>query len=269
MKKGIIVIAVLLQFIIITKVTGQINLEHTYSGVSAGLAYLDSDEPMFYTMDVTNAKCNIYTLNHTLWKSIPLSLPSNYYLADIQYVTRHLFDSDDQIELLYVGYNYNTTGAYYTYETRVANEDGSLLLTVPGGGYNDILEVHGLGTRLLLYVYDYSVSPYTVTTRVYTIPGSLPTGLIKPVSAQPLSTVEVYPSVFSDKVTVRYSLPAGVINGELVITDISGVIIRKISLLNDEGDLNLDLSDLKSGMVLFSLSQEAGNRVITKAIKVK
>ena len=269
MKKGIIVIAVLLQFIIITKVKGQINLEHTYSSVSAGLAYLDSDEPMFYTMDVTNSKCNIYTLNHTLWKSIPLSLPSNYYLADIQYVTRHLFDSDDQIELLYVGYNYNTTGAYYTYETRIANEDGTLLLTVPGGGYNDVLEVPNLGTRLFLYVYDYSVSPYTVTTKVYSIPGTLPTGMIKSLDEQSGATIGVYPSVFSDKVSVRYTLPAGVINGELLITDISGVTIRKINLLNDEGSINIDLSDIKSGMVLFSLAHGTESRVVTKGIKVK
>ena len=269
MKKGIIVIAVLLQFIIIAKVKGQINLEHTYSSVSAGLAYLDSDEPMFYTMDVTNSKCNIYTLNHTLWKSIPLSLPSNYYLADIQFVTRHLFDSDDQIELLYVGYNYNTSGAYYTYETRVANEDGSLLLTVPGGGYNDILTIANLGTRLFVYVYDYSVSPYTVTTKVYTVTGTLPTSVEKPIEEPSGARLGLSPTVFSDRVNLNYSLPSGVVNGELLITDVSGAIIRRVALNQKEGDLNLDLSDANVGMLLFSISQNNGNRLVTKGIKVK
>lgn len=58
-------------------------------------------------------------------------------------------------------------------------------------------------------------------------------------------------------------------NGELLITDVSGAIIRRVALNQKEGDLNLDLSDANVGMLLFSISQNNGNRLVTKGIKVK
>ena len=93
--------------------------EKTYSE-SANICYLESKGQVYFTLDVINKQCLLYTMDHTLIKSISLPTPEGYYLADIQYVSEHLFNSDDLVELVYIYSKYvPTTGSYYyTFETK-------------------------------------------------------------------------------------------------------------------------------------------------------
>lgn len=234
-----------------TQVRSQITLEKTYTGLSLGLANTITYGDKYYAMDVANAQCKIYNLDHSIWKTINLSIPSGYYLYDIQYVTDHLFNSDNLIEMLYVSYNYNTTGQYYTYDTRVVNESGTQLLSLPGAGYNWITSVATAGTRLFTYIYDNSVSPYTVTTKVYSLAGELPTGLVTP--DEPAS-MRVWPNPVSDHLHLEYTLPAGVSQASLHLRNASGQLIRSFEVDGRFSDLELDASNLPSGIYFWSLS---------------
>jgi len=169
MTRKLIFIAVLL--FIFNGLRAQLTLENTYN-VSTGITYIDNEGYKYYAMDVANKQCKIYNLDHNLWKTINLEIPANNYLADIQFVYNKTFNHDDKIELLYIYYEYITVGStyYYIYGTKVLNEDGTLLLSVPGGGYSQLLWTGEEGYKLFIYVYDYSVSPYTVATKVYGLP---------------------------------------------------------------------------------------------------
>jgi len=93
---------------------GQITLEQSYA-VSGTLTQLENDGYKYFFMDVVNSQCRLYNLDHSLWKTIDLSVPEGYWLYEIAYVSQKLFDTDDLIELSYICYYYNETVQYYTY----------------------------------------------------------------------------------------------------------------------------------------------------------
>ena len=169
-----IVLPLVAIFIITSASPAQIVFEHSYN-FSANIAKLEKDGPKYYVMDDGTNECQIYNMDYSLYKSIKLEVPTGKYLYDIQYVTQNLFDADNGVELLYVFYQYvqTTTSYYYIYTTRVADEDGTVLLDLPGGSWTEILNISGSGSRMLTYITDYSAFPYSVETRIYRLPGQV------------------------------------------------------------------------------------------------
>jgi len=149
----------------------QITLEHEFAGLSAASVELPTAGFRYYVMDAGQNQCRIYTPEYALWKTISLPVTNGDYLVDIQYVSENLFNSDNAIELLFVTYRYDTTLGYGTYATYVAGESGAILLSVPGGGYSVVYPAKS-GSKLFVWIYDYSVSLYATATRVFGLPGS-------------------------------------------------------------------------------------------------
>ncbi len=153
---------------------GQIDYQGSFN-YSGNYAKLEKEGYKFYLMDVAAEQCRIYNSDLNLWKTVQLSIPNNRWLSDIQFLSQNLFDNDDGIEFLYVYYQYvqTSTSYYYVYTTCVADENGSILLEVPGGSWSEIKNMDNDGARLMIYVYDYSAFPYSVQTRIYRLPGQL------------------------------------------------------------------------------------------------
>jgi len=230
----------------------QITHEHTYTGVSAAYIHLPVAGYKYYVMDVANSQCRLYNNDHSLWKTINLSIPANYYLCDIQYVTENLFNTDNSIEMLYVSYNYNTALAYYTYDTRIANESGTILLSVPGGGYSYIYPAQ-YGSKLFIWEYNYAVSPLTVNTMVFSIPGQTTAGINdEPIDKQVLLS-KAFPNPTANTVTIPYSLPAYVNKAELKLYNVSGNMVKSYSIDHTFDNLMVQTSDLPAGMYLYRI----------------
>ena len=89
---------------------------------------------VYYSMDVINKQCLIYNMDHTLMKSIPLPVPEGYYLEDIQFLSQHLFNDDDLLELVYIYSKYVATDLsyYFTFESKLINENGVTTSDIPG-----------------------------------------------------------------------------------------------------------------------------------------
>lgn len=168
MKKILITSVLTLWF---SMIFSQIVLESTYphSGTYTKLA---NSGYKFFVMDVGANQCRIYN-NHTLWKTINLSVPSNHYLYDIKFVTENLFTTDNSLCLVYIYYNYNSAGQYYTYTAKVIKENGTELLTIPGCQYFYVQTIPDGGAKMVAYSYNYSVSPVTIQTHVSDLPGHL------------------------------------------------------------------------------------------------
>lgn len=173
MRKIAFIILVSL-FIVITG-KAQINLEHEFSWLSASSVNLPTLGYKYYAMDVYNNQCIVYNTNYTIYKQISIPVPSGYYLIDIQYLTEDLFNTDPKLEFLYVIYKYDSTLGYGMYSTRIMSEDGVQLLQVDGGGYSVVYPA-AQGSKLFVWMYDFSLSAYSTATRVYNLPGSYTTG---------------------------------------------------------------------------------------------
>ena len=139
---------------LIATARGQITLENTYNA-STNITELATSGFKYYLMDVENNQCRLYNNNHSLWKTINLTVPAGMYLYDIKLVSETLFNSDNMVELAYIYYSYDSTLLYYTYYTKVINENGQELLSIPGCSYLEVKSAGNAGTKMLAYVYDY------------------------------------------------------------------------------------------------------------------
>lgn len=254
MKKNLFVSVIMLLFAF--HAPAQITLEHTYSGVSAAYINLPSSGYKYYIMDVANSQCRLYNNDHSLWKTINLSVPTNYYLCDIQYVTENLFNTDNTIELLYVSYKYNTSLAYYTYDTRIVTEYGTMLYSMPGAGYSYVYPAQN-GSKLFVWVYNYSVSPYTVNTLVYSIPGTVTTAAPEFNAQKTISLSNAFPNPSKGDVSIPYSLPLYVKQAELKLFSINGVLMKTYTVDHTFETIRLRAGDLMPGTYLYRL--ESGN----------
>lgn len=173
-------------------------------------------------MDVTNSECRLYNLDHTLWKTIDLPVPEGQYVYDIKYVSDNLFNTDNVIELAYVYYLYVETGQYYIYETRVINENGNVLVTIPGASWVEVLNAGDDNYKFIAYIWDYSSYPYYVSTSVYDVPGNL-TYINNKINS--FSQSMAYPNPSESMVVIPYNLEAAG-EGEIQLLDATGKIIK-------------------------------------------
>ena len=150
----------------------QISLEKTYEG-SAGLSQIKENVYRYYNYDTTSNQCIIYNEEHEVLLGINLGLSSTQYLSTITYVSEQLFDLDDQLELLFTFSEWVETDTvwYLSYHSQVLNQSGELLLDIPGAQYNTITNTSS-GSRLLSWIYDFSLSSYPTETLVYYLPGN-------------------------------------------------------------------------------------------------
>jgi len=130
-------------FAFIINAKAQITLEQTYASAAFNTTIsqrnqlynvnLEVDGKKFVFVDRTNKNVNVYNLNHNLWKTISFTnatdLSSSVNAQTIIYISQHLFDTDDEIEFLYID-----TGGPGSTVTQVVNEDGSILFTATNQG---------------------------------------------------------------------------------------------------------------------------------------
>ncbi|NTW24523.1 MAG: T9SS type A sorting domain-containing protein [Lentimicrobium sp.] len=233
---------------------GQITPENTYS-YSGAYAKLQSSGYKFYLMDVGLAQCRIYNTNHTLWKTLNLSVPASNYLYDLKFLSEHLFTTDNTLCISYVYYSYDAVNAIYTFNAKVVKENGAELMTIPGCQYLEVVNLEGLGYKLVAYCYDYTVSPYTIQTKIYSLPGQL-------VSAESPNLPEKrnlpFPNPAVEHTTIPYSLPSGINSATIKVSDLQGRLIDQ-HIINCNADrITMPTAHYHSG--LYNYSVEAGSQ---------
>jgi hypothetical protein len=258
MKKS----AVTILFVLFCAVlSAQITLEKTYN-YSAATVKFETLGYKYFLMDVPNAECRIYNLDHSPFKTIPLSVPPNCYLADVKYLSENLFSKDPGIELVYTWYQYipTQTSYYYQYGSRVAKEDGSIILDIEGARYVYLTQSDENTWKLFAYCYDYSVWPEKIWTNIYNLPGN-------PVFSKLLgnekreTTLKAFPNPAENQVKIAYSLPEGIRDGTLFLFDTSGKMISRFSIDNHTDHLLLNVSGYQRGIYHYFI--EYGNQRTT------
>lgn len=242
MKKTVLILTLTLFFM---QVYAQINIEKSLTE-STWITHLPISGYKYYSMDVVNNQCRIYNLDFSLWKTIPLSVPTGYTLYDIEYVSENLFSTDGLVSLAYMYYQYNSTGQYYTYEVRIVREDGNIMVTAPGAAYMYVLSTGGNGSKFLVYLYDYSTYPYFLGTTIYSLPGTL-------VGEQPIAGKEsygrfAYPNPAHSSVTIPIPESSRNMSAVLKVFDITGLEIRNIELNNNQAEVMLNTVSFPSGI---------------------
>lgn len=244
-------VTVLAFFLVLHSVFGQINLEQTYDHSGTFITLSVSGEK-FYVMDVGASQCRIYNTDHTLWKTINLSVPMDHYLYDIRYVSENLFTDDNSLCLFYIYYYYDEVGQYYTYTARIVQENGTELLTIPGCNYNYVYNMADGTTKMTTYSYDYSVYPYPIQTRVYELPGHLISFSAQEMTPK-LDVRNAFPNPSHHYVTIPFDMPVSERNGEIIISDAAGKAIRVIPVTNDPSEITIETTQYPRGTYFYHL----------------
>jgi hypothetical protein len=243
-----------------SQVTAQITLEKEYQEV-AEFAYLEGD--YYYSIDYINNQSSIYNLDHSLKKTVDIDVPTDWYLNDGAYVSTKMFNNDDLLEMLVVYYKYvlitDTTG-YYEYMIKVVNENGTELLNVPGGGYSYVFTTGTGKTKLMIYVYDYSVDPATYQTNIYSIPGQVSSVQNQ---GEVMKIPDPFPNPTKDIITIPYQLNQAGAEGTIMVTDMEGHKIKILSVKGRKGQIILNTGNLAPGQYLYTL-QSKGQTTTTK-----
>ncbi len=261
MKKFYFISAFFLGLIISINSNAQLVLENSFN-YSATNTELELAGSKYYIMDVDAEQCRLYNQDYSLWKTVNFDIPNRQWLTDIQYVSQHLFNTDDLVEFLIMYYEYIETNNsyYYIYTTQIVNEQGTVLLTVPGGSYAEVKSVSSGESKLFIYVYDYSSFPYNVETKIYGIPGML-TGINE-------QEINLYSNVAGDKEAMIYPNPS---NGKaklrmvpaqhgsyawLMVTDANGSLVRRIRITAGISDQNIPDLQLNNGVYYYHIDAE-------------
>jgi len=241
----------------------QITLENTYL-FSATSAELVSGEHVYYLMDVPLKQCRIYNTSHVLLKTINLTVPEGYYLSDIKYVSRHVFNSDDQIELLYIYEKYvqTTTLYYYQYGMKVVNETGTSLMTLPDGAHAEIKNT-GNGNKLLGYTYIWNtLGYYDIVTKVYSLGG---TSDIYTYSG--VENLMVYPNPAHDYFMINTASVPEDFNGDFSLFSVNGHKVLSFPLEKNQQHA-VPVNGLPAGTYIYSIHDRSklmhSNKIIIR-----
>ncbi len=241
----------------------QITLEHSFP-YSATLTNVGNSGYKYYAMDVVNNQCLIYNTDFTVWKTVNLQIPTGLYLYDVNFISDHLFDTDAGVELSYTYYSYDTLALYYTYYTRIINEDGTVLLDLPGCYYS---EIHTIGNNIykyFAYIWDFSVYPSTLDTRVYSLPG-VPSEVTQN-SLNPGLAGAAFPNPAANSISIPYALPKIIQRAELKFCNAEGQEIRSYPINGNQGQLRIQTEGLKNGIYFYSISGDNGFKTLSQKI---
>ena len=116
----------------------------------------------------------------------------------------------------------------------------------------------------MVYIYDFSISLYPLNTRVYGLTGSIPSSTPE---NQEISQQNAYPNPANNFINIPYHLK-GEAQAELVLANMSGREMNRVSLSNSSENLLLDTSILKPGNYIYYIETN-GKRTLARKIVVK
>ncbi|OJW78504.1 MAG: hypothetical protein BGO69_00525 [Bacteroidetes bacterium 46-16] len=255
---------ILLCFVLSAVITeAQIVLEHTFDSMNNARMINLSAAGYKYAAtrySYLDHKVNIYNLDHSLYRSIPLPSYPNYSFNNASYISDRLFNNDDSIEFLAF---YYCASINFPDFMIVINESGHVLDSIPGHG--SIVYKDSAG-RYKMFVYN---DPNSVS--LYGLPGTLPCvptcGFIVNVNNLQEEGPALSPPVpnpAGDETTINYKLPLSEPMGVIMLYDMQGRLLKKFPVKEREHYIRIKTADFAPGNYYYRLITTGGSSVTYK-----
>ncbi|MEZ5195642.1 MAG: T9SS type A sorting domain-containing protein [Bacteroidales bacterium] len=249
-------IFVSLFMLLITQSHAQINLEQSYPATARIINLTNSGCKYCVQLNETG-QVKLYNMDHSLWKTINLDIPSGFNLQYVYHVAELLYSLDGSIACLYTYYQSTPS---IQYGSRIINEFGNVLLTIPNAVSVYPYDACDEGVKLIAQITDYSSG--TSSSNVYDLPGEL----LSDVDPQQLAdNYTPFPNPTRDRVTIPYSLPSTSSQGELVLWNSDGKEIRRYSIDNTFSTLIINTAELPNGIYFYTTNADG---IISKPMKL-
>lgn len=203
--------------------------------------------------DTGSNQVKLYNTDHTLWKSIPVSIYPGYKLQNVFAVSDNLFNSDNLIELGVSYYNATT----YVYRGEIINESGAVIKDLANAYVGNVRKV---GEEFKLVVFTVGTG---YTYDVYSLPGTIPCnscatlGLGRGMSNSGSGMLSSpIPNPNSGEVTIQFTLPEGVSMGTITIVNANGQQMRSITVQANQHSIYINTEKFPSGIYQYFLTGE-------------
>ena len=121
---------------------------------------------------------SIFNLDNSIWKTVKLPLSKDHLLHEIKLISRHVFNQDDELEIVYSCVEYvlpenmeepaaGMASAIFT--LNIITESGESILKVPDSSKMEIIELDG-ASKMLVYKKRREKIAYNDETLIYALP---------------------------------------------------------------------------------------------------
>lgn len=233
MKK--VILQTILFFIL--KVGFTQTFEYQFSGELGKIFQVSDNEYVYGIMERPPWQFSIYSLDHTLIKTIPLAPIDSGYSYTFYHLSKTLINDDQKYELIYN--SQNNTG----FAVNVINDDGTLLFHEPGAWGVSLFNTDAGAKMILSYVDDQTF------VKVYSLYGKV----LKAEELNSFSETNLFPNPSFGKVEIEYSVPSGESDLTLTIYTLDTKFIRDYPISSNEKRIIIDVSGFRAGIYLYRI----------------
>ena len=302
MKKFTLFLTVFVSSFFVKAQITQVGLFSTSSVNTVSLIHLSSGYKYFAACDtfyesspgvwVFENYYRVFDLNGNIEKTItlptynwPIYGAATGGVVNLGLVSDHLFNSDSNIEFV-VAYtaragSCGTMGEQNDSTTLyVMNEIGAIiavLITNSGCGYGSQTEVKYFSdgttfSKLLVR------EEYGSNTTIFNLPGYLPcesctssVGLVQANNSAETNGMRINaaPNPSANDFMFQYTLPKDKQNGEVIITNLNGVIVKAMPVNSSTRSVHIDMTELSSGVYIYKLKSGNSQSIPQKLILTK
>lgn len=239
---------------------GQATLEEQYSTIEVSRAFTNAFKTdtglHYFTVEASNI-LKIYNSSHTLTSTITIPIDSGYVLDGVYPVSDKLFNTDNLMEfIIFTLIQSGPGGEIFTYKMTLINQNGSILQEFGDRGYANIIKE---SSEIFKLIASKTTNEINTVYDVYSLPGTT-LGTVT-LDKNP-SSFFGFPNPTENKITIINNLENGQ-NGTLEVFDINGKKVMQKNVVGENGEINLDVTDLNSGVYIYKLNGET-NRFIKK-----
>ena len=230
---------------------GQITLEHTYTTdgyiVDQQHAFLTDNGLYYYTL--SEHKVLIYDSSHVLYKTIILDIGEDFNIHKLYLPTDKLFNANDKIEFIVVSFNSNTV------RMTLVDEDGVNLFEFGNRVRAEYIKIADSDYKLLVSTDTNPPNTYDI----YDLTGTL--SLNQQLLFNKNNFIG-FPNPTENRIAITNNLKSGQ-NATLEVFDLNGKTVMKKNLTGDGALINLDVTELSSGVYIYKLNGQT-NKFIKK-----
>ena len=229
------------------------TFEYQYTGDFGQIYQVADNEFVYGILDDSLKQFKIYSLDHSLIKTIYL-IPDSAIHFYILNLSKTLFNSDSKFELLYKYLYFTPSSAIMG--IKVLNEDGTILFTK----YSDCdvyLFNTNQGSKMLL-----SPTGGEHIIDVYSLYGIV----LESEEIRSKSDSRLFPNPSNDKVIINFNIPDNEKNLLLSIYTISGQFIKQINIESTDNSIQVNVSEFKPGVYLYRIHNDTFSTITNKFV---
>ena len=228
-----------------------LSLEHQFESVVSRTILENSGEKYYTSLYPLNSQAKIYNADYSIWKTVDLPIAGEFYkISTISNLSENKFNSDNLVEFS-CSYVFESLTFDTFFESRIINENGLSLLTVPGAYNLTLDEKPNLTNKILGLMYANGGSQPPTST-VYD------TGILSTTNFK-IAIITIAPNPVNNEFNIFSTKSVKQINifnsiGKLVLTE-SALNLTKIELKN-----------FANGIYLVQMKDDENNQTTQKII---